>query len=597
MDNVLAVYTGSALANLQSVTATSSSLTLYKPAQLSFNAQAYTTYYIAVASASSNALGTVALNVAPGGQPDTNAPAVIIASPQSGLTVNGNFLAVYGTASDSGPNASGLSQVFVAVNGARLTALGTTNWTAVVPLQPGLNVIKASAVDQAGNISPTTTIEVNYLVQGPPNDFFVNAIALTGTSGTVFGTNTYATREVGEPNPAGNPGGKSLWWSFTPPFDGVLTLDTSNSTFDTIMGLYTGTNVANLTTIVDNAEAYSGAPGGFSYISQAVRAGQLYDILVDGYNGASGTISLSYSYASATVYHLTVNTSGGGTVQLSTTNSLGGLVTLPSTSADFASGSIAVLTALPDNNDQFDMWNGGEVSVANPFAFAVNSDLNVTANFVPRTFTDGFESGNLSHLTWTTAGDAAWFVQTNVVDVGQYAARSGVITNSQSSSLILTTNFVAGIGSFDFKVSSEPAFDILSFSVDGGVLASWSGEIGWANYSFPLTAGIHTLEWTYAKDPTISMGLDAGFLDDVDLPIALTPSIATPAQIQLQQQTGGGLFMNLSGQNGQQYVIQTSTDLVHWQNVSTNIAYGGFIRIPLPANETNQTQFYRAVAP
>ena len=180
---------------------------------------------------------------------------------------------------------------------------------------------------------------------------------------------------------------------------------------------------------------------------------------------------------------------------------------------------------------------------------------------------------------------------------GQYAARSGVITNSQSSSLILTTNFVAGIGSFDFKVSSEPAFDILSFSVDGGVLASWSGEIGWANYSFPLTAGIHTLEWTYAKDPTISMGLDAGFLDDVDLPIALTPSIATPAQIQLQQQTGGGLFMNLSGQNGQQYVIQTSTDLVHWQNVSTNIAYGGFIRIPLPANETNQTQFYRAVAP
>lgn len=597
VDNVLAVYTGGTLASLQSVTATSSSLTLYKPAQLSFNAQAYTTYYIAVASASSNALGTVTLNVAPGGQPDTNPPTVFIAAPQSGVTVSSPTLSVSGTASDPGPNASGISQVFVAVNSALFTAAGTTTWSALVPLQPGLNVIKASAVDQAGNISPTTTIEVNYLVQGPPNDFFVNAIALTGTSGTVFGTNTYATKEVGEPNPAGNPGGKSLWWTFTAPSDGVLTLDTSNSTFNTIMGLYTGTNVANLTTIVDNAEAYSGAPGGFSYISQAVRAGQTYHVLVDGYNGASGTISLGYAFVPSTVYHLTVNTSAGGTVQLSTTNSLGGLVTLPSTSADFSSGTTVVLTALPDNNDQFDTWSGGENSVANPLAFAVNSDLTVMANFVPRQFTDGFESGNLSHLTWTTAGAAPWFVQTNVVDVGQWAARSGVITNSQSSSLVLTTNFVAGTGSFDFKVSSEPAFDILSFSVDGVVLAQWSGEIGWANYSFPLTVGTHTLEWTYAKDPTISMGLDAGFLDDVILPIALAPSIATPAQIQLQQQTDGGMFMNLTGQSGQQYVTQTSPDLVHWQNISTNIAYGGFIRIPLPANGTNPAQFYRAVAP
>src|SRR5208282_1135584 len=67
VENVVAVYTGSALANLQPVMATNSSLILYKPAQLSFNAQAYTTYYIAVASAGSNALGTVALNVVPGG--------------------------------------------------------------------------------------------------------------------------------------------------------------------------------------------------------------------------------------------------------------------------------------------------------------------------------------------------------------------------------------------------------------------------------------------------------------------------------------------------------------------------------------------------
>ena len=70
------------------------------------------TYYIAVASASSNSLGTVALNVAPGGQPDTCARGVIT-SPLSGLTVlHGIFLSVYGTLR-FGPNASGVSQVLV----------------------------------------------------------------------------------------------------------------------------------------------------------------------------------------------------------------------------------------------------------------------------------------------------------------------------------------------------------------------------------------------------------------------------------------------------------------------------------------------------
>ena len=73
----------------------------------------------------------------------------------------------------------------------------------------------------------------------------------------------------------------------------------------------------------------------------------------------------------------------------------------------------------------------------------------------------------------------------NVVDQGQYAARSGVITNSQTSSLILSTNFTAGTGSFDYKVSSEQGWDSLNFYVDGVLLQQWSGEIGWANYAFP----------------------------------------------------------------------------------------------------------------
>ena len=139
----------------------------------------------------------------------------------------------------------------------------------------------------------------------------------------------------------------------------MLTLSTTNSTFDTLLGLYTGTNVASLTTIADNDDAYDGAPGGFSLITQAVRANQIYDIAVDGYDGASGNISLSYSFTPATVYHLTAGNTAGGTVQLTTTNALGGVWWQPGQSGDFASGSSVMLTALPDAGDQFNDWSGG----------------------------------------------------------------------------------------------------------------------------------------------------------------------------------------------------------------------------------------------
>ena len=225
---------------------------------------------------------------------------------------------------------------------------------------------------------------------------------------------------------------------------------------------------------------------------------------------------------------------------------------------------------------------------------AISGNLNVTGNFSLLAFTDGFESGNLQQLPWTTAGDQPWFVQTNVVAAGQYAVRSGLITNSQSSSLILTASFRAGTGSFAYRVSSEMYYDALNFYVDGILIQQWSGEAGWATFTFPLTAGPHTLTWTYAKDPSNSGGLDAAFIDNVNLPIVVATNNASAARLQLQRQTGGGFFINLSGQTNQQYVIQTSTNLFSWKNASTNVLLGGFLRIPDPLPGTN-SQFYRAV--
>ncbi len=433
----------------------------------------------------------------------------------------------------------------------------------------------------AGNVSPPTVVSVTYVIINPVNDLFANSIPLAGNSGTVSAITTNATKEVGEPFHAGNAGGKSVWWSFQSPTDGALTLSTTNSTFDTVLGLYAGGSVSALTTIASNDDAYDGVPGGNSRIVQAVRSNQTYRIAVDGYNGEGGVAQLSYSFTTGKVYTLTVNTTGSGSVSPGT--------------MDVSSNATVLLAATPAANNQFDIWSGPVTSLANPLSLTVRSNLTVTANFRPADFTDGFETGNLLHLAWVTAGNQPWTVQTNIVAAGSFAARSGIINKNQSSALLLTGSFRAGNGSFDYRVSSELDGDFLRFFVDGLQIQQWSGEVPWANFTFPLTAGTHTLEWRYSTDPSFVSGLDAAFLDDVILPLAVGADSSTAAHLQMQRATDGSFFVDLTGQANQQYILQISTNLVNWQSVSTNIASGGFLRLPDPTGATNRIQFYRAV--
>ena len=55
----------------------------------------------------------------------------------------------------------------------------------------------------------------------PSNDNFTNRIFFATNSVAAAGAaaTAYATKEPGEPNHGGNPGGKSVWWSWTAPDD------------------------------------------------------------------------------------------------------------------------------------------------------------------------------------------------------------------------------------------------------------------------------------------------------------------------------------------------------------------------------------------
>lgn len=132
------------------------------------------------------------------------------------------------------------------------------------------------------------------------NDNFANRIALTGTSISSMGNNSTATKETGEPNHAGVVGGKSVWWTWTAPSAGTVTIDTAGSDFDTLLAVYTGTKVSALTAITKGSNNNDPAGGTTtSKVTFAVTAGKVYQIAVDGNAGASGNISLQLNLAPA----------------------------------------------------------------------------------------------------------------------------------------------------------------------------------------------------------------------------------------------------------------------------------------------------------
>ena len=134
----------------------------------------------------------------------------------------------------------------------------------------------------------TLTWNTTFPKKGPPNDNFTNAIVLNtnGPSGTVFGDNINATLEFNLTNIEpeiifNNIGGASIWYAWTAPSDGIATFNTAGSTFDTVLGVFLGTNVFQLTEVVANDD-FMGRRS--SQVSFPVTAGTTYNIDIDGYN-------------------------------------------------------------------------------------------------------------------------------------------------------------------------------------------------------------------------------------------------------------------------------------------------------------------------
>src|SRR5262249_13254561 len=88
------------------------------------------------------------------------------------------------------------------------------------------------------------TIPPASCTSSPTNDNFTNGLVVTASHLSVTEVNNCASKETGEPNHAGNVGGHSLWFNFTPASNYTAVVTTRRSTFDTLLAVYTGNNVS-----------------------------------------------------------------------------------------------------------------------------------------------------------------------------------------------------------------------------------------------------------------------------------------------------------------------------------------------------------------
>ena len=124
----------------------------------------------------------------------------------------------------------------------------------------------------------------------PPNDDFSSARDLgSGTTTSLSATNLWATGEFGEPLHSSSPTASSVWFRWSAPSSGLVSLRTCGSDLDTVLAVYRGPALAALARVATNDDAC----GRQAAVRFFAVAGVTYFIAVAGFDSAQGTIKLS----------------------------------------------------------------------------------------------------------------------------------------------------------------------------------------------------------------------------------------------------------------------------------------------------------------
>lgn len=236
----------------------------------------------------------------------------------------------------------------------------------------GVTEIDATLILSTNRVLTVTTRGAG----SPPNDGFSNAvsIAVVGTNVAMAGENFGASLEIGEPIGFRGEGTNSVWWKCVAPADGTIHISTGGSSFDTVLGVFTGESLMSLIEVGSDDDS---GPSSTSLLYIDASAGETYWIRVTGYESEdSGPIRLSLCFIPAgETFHLSVGTNPEGS----------GLLTAdPDPIADerYLPGSSVTVSAYATHGYAFRGWSGDLTGEWDWHVdFEMDSDKSVVAHF------------------------------------------------------------------------------------------------------------------------------------------------------------------------------------------------------------------------
>lgn len=203
--------------------------------------------------------------------------------------------------------------------------------------------------------------------------------------------------------------------------------------------------------------------------------------------------------------------------------------------------------------------DGGNYALAatNPVGSAVSTN----AYLLTFTTADLGAALDSSAITWSVP-DVPWFPETNTTHSGISAAQSGIISDSQRSTLQAVVTGPATIV-YWWKVNCDSFWDSLAFSINSSNQTSITGTVDWQPATNYLGAGSQTVQWTlYPVYGDFAGG--TGWVDQVQLTPGGTAATVVSQPASLTTKAGNTVSFSIRA-------IGTPPLSYQWQLNGTNL--------------------------
>lgn len=477
---------------------------------------------------------------------DAVAPTISITSPTSNPSyTNGtSTISLSGTASD---NVAVTTVVWSNDRGGIGVATGTNNWSiANIPLKYGINPLTVTAYDAAGN-----STAANLTVTFAPT---VGGTVTTTTTNTAF-----------QDNFSGNVINSSVWsWWGNTVIQSNGTMEVMTTVTDQPGGLtnkqpfaISSTGLITITRRVllhlDTPQSYNGGTHFFTGIFAINIPGvPQFSVQYDDYDYSDAYLKPTYGF------FICRNAAGA---------------TSRSQTSDVSPG----ITAL------WDTWFNEKITydpATGQLQYFTNDVLAITFNVgaVPAQSSPTMSFYFQAYGWWTT--HYQWFQN---LQVSQVSSNTVASVSAQWSQI---TGYHLANGIFHFALTAPTGSNYVIYASSD--LKYWTPL---ETNSMPGGGLITFVDSDASSYPQ-------RFYRALPLGVAVTlpPTPPTPELTEIGMSAGGAFQFNLNGPVGSNYVMQASSNLVNWINVSTNtIPSGGMSGFSFPINPSQPQMFYRAL--